>query len=92
MAINRKNVEKLVNAYDNSIYYTDHFLSQTIEYLRSLENDCSALLYCADHGEDILDDEHRQCLHASPTPLFISLMSPIWDGFWNSSNGIPGKS
>ena len=73
VAINRKNVEKLVNAYDNSIYYTDHFLSQTIEYLRSLENDCSALLYCADHGEDILDDERERFLHASPTTTFYQL-------------------
>lgn len=73
VAINRKNVEKLVNAYDNSIYYTDHFLSQTIEYLRSLENDCSALLYCADHGEDILDDERERFLHASPTTTFYHL-------------------
>lgn len=87
VAINRKNVEKLVNAYDNSIYYTDHFLSQTIEYLRSLENDCSALLYCADHGEDILDDERERFLHASPTTTFISSMSPIWDGFRRNIDG-----
>lgn len=92
VAINRKNVEKLVNAYDNSIYYTDHFLSQTIEYLRSLENDCSALLYCADHGEDILDDERERFLHASPTTTFISSMSPIWDGFRRNIDGNSRKS
>ena len=45
----------------------------TIEYLRSLENDCSALLYCADHGEDILDDERERFLHASPTTTFYQL-------------------
>ena len=81
VAINRKNVEKLVNAYDNSIYYTDHFLSQTIEYLRSLETTarrCStvpitAKIFSTTNGS------------ASCTPplrrLFISSMSPIWDGF-----------
>ena len=93
VAINRKNVEKLVNAYDNSIYYTDHFLSQTIEYLRSLENDCSALLYCADHGEDILDDERERFLHASPTTTFYQLYDrQSGMVFAGISTGIPGKS
>lgn len=93
VAINRKNVEKLVNAYDNSIYYTDHFLSQTIEYLRSLENDCSALLYCADHGEDILDDERERFLHASPTTTFYQLyVANLGWFFAGISTGIPGKS
>lgn len=73
VAISKKNADKLVNAYDNSIYYTDYFLAETIEYLCSLENDCSALLYCADHGEDILDDERGRFLHASPTTTFYQL-------------------
>lgn len=67
VAITRKNREMLVNAYDNSIRYTDHFLAETIAYLRSLEDTSSALLYCADHGEDLIDDERDRFLHASPT-------------------------
>ncbi len=57
---------KLTNAYDNSIHYTDHFLASTIAYLRGLDANV-ALLYCADHGEDLLDDERERFLHASPT-------------------------
>ena len=30
-------------------------------------NASTALLYCADHGEDILDDQRGRFLHASPT-------------------------
>lgn len=66
VAINRLNIEMIRNAYDNSIVYTDYFLAQTIAYLRELDAN-SALLYCADHGEDMLDDERERFLHASPT-------------------------
>lgn len=73
VAITKKNTQKILNAYDNSIFYTDYFLAETIAYLRSLRNDCSALLYCADHGEDILDDKRGRFLHASPTTTFYQL-------------------
>ncbi|MFR6557422.1 MAG: sulfatase-like hydrolase/transferase [Alistipes putredinis] len=93
VAINRKNVEKLVNAYDNSIYYTDHFLSQTIEYLRSLENDCSALLYCADHGERYSRRRTGALLARLPYDHFYQALcrqsGMVLAGI---STGIPGKS
>lgn len=63
----------LVNAYDNSIRYTDHFLARTIDYLRSLDDTSSALLYCADHGEDLIDDRRERFLHASPTTTAYQL-------------------
>ena len=70
VAITPKNIEKIRNAYDNSILYTDHFLHKVIEYLRSLEGCCTAMLYCSDHGEDLLDDERDRFLHASPTTTY----------------------
>ena len=73
VAISRQNREMLVNAYDNSIRYTDHFLAETIAYLRSLKDTSSALLYCADHGEDLIDDERDRFLHASPTTTAYQL-------------------
>ena len=73
MAISEQNVEMLRNAYDNSIVYTDHFLAETITYLRGLEQTSTALLYCADHGEDILDDDRHRFLHASPTTTAYQL-------------------
>ncbi len=63
----------LVNAYDNSILYTDHFLAETIEFLRSLEGTSAAMLYCADHGEDLIDDRRERFLHASPTTTAYQL-------------------
>ncbi len=73
VAISAAHVEKLRNAYDNSIRYTDHFLAKTIDYLNSLDRTTSALLYCADHGEDLFDDTRGRFLHASPTTTAYQL-------------------
>ena len=73
VAIAKQHRPMLVNAYDNSIRYTDYVLSQIIDYLGSLENTSSALLYCADHGEDLIDDDRERFLHASPTTTAYQL-------------------
>lgn len=73
VAIVPQNADELRNAYDNSVYYTDHFLAETIDYMRSLQGVSSAILYCADHGEDLLDDERHRFLHASPTTTAYQL-------------------
>ena len=72
VAIAAQHRQMLVNAYDNSIRYTDDFLASTIDFLRR-EGCVSALLYCSDHGEDLLDDNRERFLHASPTTTFYQL-------------------
>lgn len=76
VAIRRKHVEELRNAYDNSICYTDAVLAELIRYLRSSEGLCSAMLYCSDHGEDLFDDRRGRFLHASPTTTAYQLHVP----------------
>lgn len=46
--------EQLVNAYDNTIAYTDHFLALAIGWLqqRQASHD-TALMYVSDHGESL---------------------------------------
>lgn len=73
VAISEQNMAVIRNAYDNSVYYTDHFLARTIDYLRSLSGTVSAMLYCADHGEDLFDDDRGRFLHASPTTTAYQL-------------------
>ncbi len=73
VAISPKHREVIRNTYDNSILYTDHFLASTIDYLRTLEDCCTAMLYCADHGEDLFDDRRGRFLHASPTTTYWQL-------------------
>lgn len=69
----------LINAYDNTIRYTDGFLSQLIDMLDS-KGAQSAMFYTSDHGEDIFDDERHLFLHASPIPTYYQLHVPfiIW--------------
>jgi lipid A ethanolaminephosphotransferase len=55
----------LVNAYDNSIVYTDHFLASAIGWLKTQEaNSAPAMLYLADHGESL--GENNLYLHGMP--------------------------
>ncbi len=44
------NREELINSYDNSILYTDFFLSSVIEKLKDKK---AFLIYSADHGESL---------------------------------------
>ena len=64
-----KNRQQLINAYDNSIRYTDYFLHHLIQILDST-NHTTALYYSPDHGEDLLDDDRKRFLHASPHPTY----------------------
>ncbi|MFC5522496.1 phosphoethanolamine transferase [Polaromonas jejuensis] len=55
----------LVNAYDNSIVYTDHLLGATIDWLKTQEaRSAPAMLYLADHGESL--GENNLYLHGMP--------------------------
>jgi lipid A ethanolaminephosphotransferase len=56
---------ELVNAYDNSIAYTDHMLGDTIAWLKQQEGRWRpAMMYVADHGESL--GENNLYLHGLP--------------------------
>ena len=79
--------EQLVNAYDNTIAYTDHFLAATIGWLKRRESSAeTALLYVADHGESL--GENNLYLHGLPYAIapdvqkrvaWFSWMSPAFE-------------
>lgn len=57
--------EGLLNAYDNSIVYTDKLLASSIQWLKAQEaRSAPALLYLADHGESL--GENNLYLHGMP--------------------------
>ncbi|MCZ8256192.1 MAG: phosphoethanolamine--lipid A transferase [Polaromonas sp.] len=57
--------EGLLNAYDNSIVYTDKLLASSIQWLKKQEaRSAPALLYLADHGESL--GENNLYLHGMP--------------------------
>ena len=57
--------EQVVNSFDNTIFYTDYFLSQAIQWLKKSETTFApALLYVSDHGESL--GENNLYLHGLP--------------------------
>lgn len=75
-AANPDQREALINAYDNSIVATDAMLDSVMTVLSSAGRP-AAMLYLADHGEDIYDDSRHRFLHASPTPTYYQLHVPM---------------
>lgn len=73
------NRDQLVNAYDNTIVYTDMVLDSIMSAIDSY-NTPAALVYLSDHGEDIFDDSRERFLHASPVGTFHQLHVPfiVW--------------
>ncbi|MGB4359150.1 MAG: phosphoethanolamine--lipid A transferase [Rhodoferax sp.] len=55
--------QEIVNAYDNSVRYTDHFLGQTVAWLKAQKRP-TALVYVSDHGESL--GEKGLYLHGMP--------------------------
>ncbi|WP_309682991.1 phosphoethanolamine--lipid A transferase [Polaromonas sp.] len=59
---------EIVNAYDNSLLYTDYFLSGLIDFLGQAEKKYdTAMLYVSDHGESLGDN--GLYLHGVPYPI-----------------------
>ena len=55
----------LVNAYDNSIAYTDHVLAQTVQWLQGQAPQFdTTMIYVSDHGESL--GENNLYLHGLP--------------------------
>lgn len=59
--------EELVNAYDNTILYTDYFLARVVEILESLQETPALLMYMSDHGESL--GELGLYLHGVPDSM-----------------------
>jgi lipid A ethanolaminephosphotransferase len=56
--------DSLVNAYDNTIVYTDHFLDKLIAVLEQKKNRNIVMMYLSDHGESL--GEGGWYLHGAP--------------------------
>jgi lipid A ethanolaminephosphotransferase len=57
----------LLNAYDNTIVYTDYILSKVIEDLQQLKEYHSAMLFVSDHGESL--GEKNLYMHGLPLSI-----------------------
>lgn len=56
--------QELINAYDNTIVYTDYLLSEIINTLKELPDHKSSLIFVSDHGESL--GEKNLYMHGVP--------------------------
>ncbi len=80
--IQRCSYEELVNAYDNTMVYTDWMLAQVIDMLRGLENTQSVMIYASDHGESL--GEQGLYLHGMPNAVAPDVQRDIPILLWMS--------
>ncbi len=66
--LNQCTRQEIINAYDNTILYTDYFLHKTINFLKSYKDKYEVtLIYVSDHGESL--GENGIYLHGMPKSI-----------------------
>ncbi len=65
------------NSYDNSILYTDWFLSQVIDTLKA-SGQVSSMMYVSDHGQTLYDGECNLAFHGHNTQYEFHVPALVW--------------
>ena len=75
--------QQVVNAYDNTIVFTDYFLSRLIGWLKTQEKTSTpAMLYVSDHGESL--GENNLYLHGLPFAMAPDVQKQVAMVSWLS--------
>lgn len=77
-----KHLNLLVNAYDNTIRYTDYLLDNLICTLRQMDDWKSAMIFISDHGESL--GENKIFMHGLPMKLAPKVQYEIPFLVWTS--------
>ncbi|OBS33432.1 phosphoethanolamine transferase [Pseudomonas syringae] len=84
-ALNNCSRDSIVNAYDNTLLYTDHVLATLIDLLRANQNKVdTAMVYLSDHGESL--GEYNLFLHGTPYVLAPDQQKHVPMMVWLSDN------
>lgn len=75
--------EELINAYDNTIVYTDYLLHEIIEQLKTVTEFETTMLYVSDHGESL--GENGLYMHGVPLAFAPKEQYEIPFLVWTSS-------
>lgn len=65
--ISTANQEELINAYDNTIVYTDYLVHSVIEILKKFPDKRCCMIFVSDHGESL--GENNLYMHGMPMSL-----------------------
>jgi glucan phosphoethanolaminetransferase (alkaline phosphatase superfamily) len=68
---------QLNNSYDNSVLYTDWFLSQVIGNLKSSKQ-LSSMIYVSDHGQTLYDGTCKLAFHGHNTQYEFHVPALVW--------------
>ena len=79
----------IINAYDNTIVYTDYVLGKLIDLLKA-QSYATAMLYISDHGESL--GENNIYLHAFPYAIAPRQQTHVPMIFWASSSYLREKA
>ena len=79
-----KNIDWLVNAYDNTIRYTDYLLDSLIRILSEINDRNCAMIFISDHGESL--GENKVFMHGLPMRLAPKVQYEIPFLVWTSSD------
>jgi len=78
--------EELINAYDNTILYTDYILSEVIKDLSQLKGYNSTMLFVSDHGESL--GEKNLYMHGFPMSIAPKEQFEIPFIVWTSNDSV----
>ncbi len=81
--------QEIVNAYDNSILYTDYFLAKTITDLKAMQDYDTAMVYVSDHGESL--GEKGLYLHGVPYAIAPAEQTQVPMVMWFSDGFAKGR-
>ncbi|SEF97061.1 lipid A ethanolaminephosphotransferase [Halpernia humi] len=81
---------ELVNAYDNTIVYTDYILANVIKDLKQLKGYKSTMIFVSDHGESL--GENNLYMHGIPRSIAPKEQYEIPFIVWVSDNSKQLKS
>ena len=81
--------EELLNAYDNSIVYTDYLVHSAIDIVRSIPDRRSCVLFVSDHGESL--GENNLYMHGVPMAMAPREQIEIPFLVWTSDKALQVK-
>jgi lipid A ethanolaminephosphotransferase len=77
--------QEIINAYDNTIFYTDYFLSKVIELLKNnAQQFQGSMIYVSDHGESL--GENGIYLHGLPYSFAPESQTRVPLTVWTNTN------
>lgn len=90
--LSKCDTQSVINGYDNTILYTDYFLNNVIDTLKTYEQDYDVVMvYMSDHGESL--GENNIYLHGLPYKFAPDTQKHVPAVIWSpNSNNIDADS